>query len=363
VEDSPSPAGLRRRCGVPEGGEPEVHPESAATLHTLSDHSGAWARKRWSLATCSTKDPDDPQGLPLLEGAYRGIGSAAEDYPSKPPSYSRALVDEVISCVRTGFDAFSRAEQEVLQNHGYLLAAAAVEDHFQGLVARKAEVGVPYQDWWAEPADTAQFQATEEGIRQRWLTATSESRSAAAEDQQVKRGRPPLSEVDRSCPGFVAAEQVGDIDDSSGREQACRDHRPVAAGTVDDGGSGGIEFAQSLQHASQRDVDGARDASPFQLPEVAHVNDHEVGDLGPPGLQLLRRQTGTAFHYLGTIEEDPNGVHQVPDHVVVADASQTHLDLELRAGLAYHHDALIRSEHGTGVLGEAPAEAHVERAP
>ncbi len=46
-----------------------------------------------------------------------------------PPGYDAALVREVIVAVRTDLDAFGDAEQAVLENHGYLLADAAVREH------------------------------------------------------------------------------------------------------------------------------------------------------------------------------------------------------------------------------------------
>jgi hypothetical protein len=50
-----------------------------------------------------------------------------------PPGYEPALVAEVIGAVRTDLDAFDEAEQAVLENHGYLLADAALRE--RGLVA------------------------------------------------------------------------------------------------------------------------------------------------------------------------------------------------------------------------------------
>ncbi|HYJ21125.1 MAG TPA: hypothetical protein VEW07_03770 [Solirubrobacterales bacterium] len=52
-----------------------------------------------------------------------------------PPGYEPGLVAEVIAAVRTDLDAFGEAEQAVLENHGYLLADAALRR--QGLVVCK----------------------------------------------------------------------------------------------------------------------------------------------------------------------------------------------------------------------------------
>jgi hypothetical protein len=47
---------------------------------------------------------------------------------SRGPGYEPGLVEEVIAAVRTDLDAFGEAEQAVLENHGYLLADAAVRE-------------------------------------------------------------------------------------------------------------------------------------------------------------------------------------------------------------------------------------------
>ena len=62
------------------------------------------------------------------DGGRDGVGweiAAA----AHPPGYDPALVREVIAAVRTDLDAFGDAEQAVLENHGYLLADAAVREH------------------------------------------------------------------------------------------------------------------------------------------------------------------------------------------------------------------------------------------
>lgn len=52
-----------------------------------------------------------------------GIGASAH-----PPGYPPELVRETIAAVRTDLDAFGEAEQAVLENHGYLMADAAVRE-------------------------------------------------------------------------------------------------------------------------------------------------------------------------------------------------------------------------------------------
>ncbi len=58
-----------------------------------------------------------------------------------PPGYPPALVTDVIASVRTDLDAFGKAEQAVLENHGYLLADAAARA--RGLVSRRGIVTAP----------------------------------------------------------------------------------------------------------------------------------------------------------------------------------------------------------------------------
>lgn len=93
-------------------------------------------RKRWLISNFLAK---------LLEGAYWGIGSATESYQGvEVPGYPKELVKGVIAEVRTDLDAFSRAEIEVLENHGYLLAEAAIRGHTPGLASTSAPLSIPH---------------------------------------------------------------------------------------------------------------------------------------------------------------------------------------------------------------------------
>lgn len=60
---------------------------------------------------------------------------------SHPPGYPAALVEEAIAAMRTGLDAFGEAEQAILENHGYLLADAALRS--KGLVNVAGLEGLP----------------------------------------------------------------------------------------------------------------------------------------------------------------------------------------------------------------------------
>jgi len=56
----------------------------------------------------------------------------------------------VISEVRTDLDRFSEAEAAVLENHGYLLAEAAVKRWALSLVAHDAPLCIPHPTWMDE---------------------------------------------------------------------------------------------------------------------------------------------------------------------------------------------------------------------
>ena len=108
----------------------------------IQGHQAAALRKRWLISGFLSND---------LAGAYWGIGSPTSHYgPGAPPGYSAELVDQRIANIRTDVDAFSDAEGQVLENHGYLIADAAVGAHTAALVAVSAAVRVPHPSWMDE---------------------------------------------------------------------------------------------------------------------------------------------------------------------------------------------------------------------
>jgi len=90
-----------------------------------------------------------------LEGAYWGIGSSVAHYetskkdPEPYRGYSPALARDLIAPIRTSYDRFSLAEAAVLENHGYLLADAAIRTHFSGSV-QPAHLQIPNPGWMRE---------------------------------------------------------------------------------------------------------------------------------------------------------------------------------------------------------------------
>lgn len=105
----------------------------------IQERQARGLRKRWLIAAYR-------QGA--LEGAYWGVGGAASQYGEDVPGYSKALATEVIAEIRTDLDAFSPAEAAVLENHGYLVADAALRRHVPGLLsAPPAALDPPHPDW------------------------------------------------------------------------------------------------------------------------------------------------------------------------------------------------------------------------
>jgi len=65
------------------------------------------------------------------------------------PGYDAALVEDVIAVVRTGLDSFDGGERAVLENHGYLVADAALRR--RGLASADAELPTPpFPSWMDE---------------------------------------------------------------------------------------------------------------------------------------------------------------------------------------------------------------------
>lgn len=108
----------------------------------LGNQSGA-PRKRWLISNFVAG---------LLEGTYWGIGSDTGRYGvGSPKGYSEGIVKTIIAKVRTDLDAFSRAEIEVLENHGYILAEAAIRRHLPSLAEPSSPpFAIPHPRWMNE---------------------------------------------------------------------------------------------------------------------------------------------------------------------------------------------------------------------
>lgn len=102
----------------------------------VAGRQGAAMRKRWLISSFQAEPP-------ILTGTYWGLGSVADHYRPGALGYSAAVIDDVIEEVRTDLDAFSADEQDVLRNHGYLLADAAIQTHAIDLPTEKPPLQVP----------------------------------------------------------------------------------------------------------------------------------------------------------------------------------------------------------------------------
>jgi NTE family protein len=108
----------------------------------LTNSQSTALRKRWLLSRFENNS---------LQGAYWGIRSAAAKYPNAATGYPENLAEEVISTIRTDFDAFSEAEIKVLENHGYLTAEAAIQGHLRNLIPlNPARLEIPHPEFMDE---------------------------------------------------------------------------------------------------------------------------------------------------------------------------------------------------------------------
>jgi NTE family protein len=107
----------------------------------IQGRQSAALRKRWLIAGFNER---------VFEGTYWGVGSVAAHFAPDAPGYSGALVDDVVSEVRTDLDRFSDAESSVLQNHGYLLADAAIHAHAKRFAGSAPPAAAPFPEWLDE---------------------------------------------------------------------------------------------------------------------------------------------------------------------------------------------------------------------
>jgi NTE family protein len=123
-------------------------------------------RKRWLIASfCQS----------TLDGTYWSVASAPSQYDEEEGrtfrGYSKALAREVIADIRTDLDAFSDAEAAVLENHGYLLADAAIRRHVSTLLSEPIQpASVPHPDWFppARSEDAIRAALKDSGKRKTW---------------------------------------------------------------------------------------------------------------------------------------------------------------------------------------------------
>jgi len=154
---------------VSDGGAPFNFEPDRGLLRRLKRYADIIAgqvaalRKRWLVSNFIAG---------TLRGTYWGIGSAVESYDLPgSPGYPQALVDARIASIRTDLDAFSPAEMDVLENHGYTLAAVAIARHAPQLVrvGRPPPITPPHPDWMNEAAvDTGLADSRNRKLLGRW---------------------------------------------------------------------------------------------------------------------------------------------------------------------------------------------------
>ncbi|HUG52684.1 MAG TPA: patatin-like phospholipase family protein [Vicinamibacteria bacterium] len=105
----------------------------------IQERQARGVRKRWLIASFNQE---------LLQGAYWSVSGASSDYSGCPVGYSKALARGVLAEIRTDLDAFSDAEAAVLENHGYVVADAALRRHAGAILPDPIPpASAPHPDW------------------------------------------------------------------------------------------------------------------------------------------------------------------------------------------------------------------------
>lgn len=106
----------------------------------------------------------DRREVDRLRGTYWAVSSDAESYrreengqPFTPPGYSNSFVKDSIRTVRTDLDKFVLAEVAALENHGYLIADAAIRKHLPDLIRACPPLAVPHCEHMDEALSRAEF--------------------------------------------------------------------------------------------------------------------------------------------------------------------------------------------------------------
>jgi len=107
---------------------------------SILDNQARALHKRWLYASFRNNE---------MRGAYWRISNARNTYLENDLSgYSKELAERFIAKVRTDLNGFSEAESKILENHGYLLADAAVRAFLSDLVQGGwPELKPPHPEW------------------------------------------------------------------------------------------------------------------------------------------------------------------------------------------------------------------------
>ncbi len=228
------------------------------------------------------------------------IGAAAH-----PPGYEPGLVEEVIAAVRTDLDAFGEAEQAVLENHGYLLADAAMRERglatVGGIEVQPPEP--PHPRWMSEArvreALVASARRTPVGrLRPRRASRVERTpQPAVAELTALLQRHRPLLQYD-SLESF-RADSVATI---------CELVAPGRCNTLHRAGGELIAAAAPAGGEARLDVDFLRGSS-YPNGEPARHDDYldECGGAHAGDAQATRRRQGCADVVYGHARHDGEG--------------------------------------------------------
>ena len=108
----------------------------------IQGNQGLALRKRWLISNFLAG---------AMDGTYWGVGGVTTNYGSGAPAGYSPEVATMIADIRTDLDTFSEGEKAALENHGYLLAEAAVQQHLPQLVPEPSpQLKIPHPDWMDE---------------------------------------------------------------------------------------------------------------------------------------------------------------------------------------------------------------------
>lgn len=115
---------------------------------------GGTVRKRWLISNMVSG---------VLRGTYWGIGTDVADYKVEAAGYPREITKEQIAEIRTDMDAFTEPERFILENHGYLLAEAAIRRYVKELALDPMPpVSAPHPYYF----DTAHLDRVTDGLKE-----------------------------------------------------------------------------------------------------------------------------------------------------------------------------------------------------
>ena len=111
-------------------------------------------------------------------GTYWSLASAApdtDDTDGGAAGYSPELVRECIAEIRTDLDAFTEAEQKVLENHGYFAANRSVTHYLEGRDVPAVALDPPHSEWTDEAKVRSALATSHRRISlSRWLQVMKE---------------------------------------------------------------------------------------------------------------------------------------------------------------------------------------------